>query len=208
MSSTRVVLCDDEEMVLEALATAMEALGVIVVGATIDPQAALALVRLFQPDVCVLDAHFPEGSGPETAARMHAEAPGTSIVMLTADADIDVWAAYDNQLLSGIINKTLDCETLHSAIEALSRGERVVAGWNRLPRQPAAPFLLEPLTEREVDVLDALVRGATTGEIARELTISTHTVRTHIQNLLRKLNVSTRAKATQVALDRGLVRAS
>ena len=76
------------------------------------------------------------------------------------------------------------------------------------PRRQAAPFHLETLTEREFDVLDALVRGATTGEIARELTISTHTVRTHIQNLLRKLNVSTRAKATQVALDRGLVRAS
>ena len=70
MSSTRVVLCDDEEMVLEALTTAMEALGVIVVGATADPVAAVALVRLFQPDVCVLDAHFPEGSGPEPAARM------------------------------------------------------------------------------------------------------------------------------------------
>ena len=154
MSSTRVVLCDDEEMVLEALTTAMEALGVIVVGATADPVAAVALVRLFQPDVCVLDAHFPEGSGPETAARMHAEAPGTSIVMLTADADLDVWAAYDNQLLSGIINKTLDCETLYSTIEALSRGERVVAGWNRIPRRQAAPFYLETLTEREFDVLE------------------------------------------------------
>jgi two-component system nitrate/nitrite response regulator NarL len=208
MSSTRVVLCDDEEMVLEALATAMEALGVVVVGATVDPVVALALVRLYQPDVCVLDAHFPDGSGPETAAMMRAEAPGTSIVMLTADADPGVWAAYDNQLLSGIINKTLDCETLHSTIEALSRGERVVAGWNRIPRHPLAPSHLETLTERECDVLDALVRGETTDGIALQLTISTHTVRTHIQNLLRKLNVSTRAKATQVALDRGLVRAS
>ena len=143
MSSTRVVLCDDEEMVLEALTTAMEALGVIVVGATADPVAAVALVRLFQPDVCVLDAHFPEGSGPETAARMHAEAPGTSIVMLTADADLDVWAAYDNQLLSGIINKTLDCELL-STIEALSRGERVVAGWNRIPGGRPRPSTSRP----------------------------------------------------------------
>lgn len=208
MSPTRVVLCDDEEMVLEALTMAMEALGVAVVGATPDPVLALSLVRLHQPDVCVLDAHFPEGSGPETAALMHAEAPGTSVIMLTGDADSAVWAAYDSQMLSGIISKTLDCETLRAAIQALSRGERVVAGCNRVPRQRFSPLDTEVLTEREHEVLDALVRGATTRDIAHELTISAHTVRTHIQNLLRKLNVSTRAKATQVALDRGIVRAS
>ncbi len=208
MSSTRVVLCDDEEMVLEALTMAMEALGVIVVGATVDPVVARTLVRLYQPDVCVLDAHFPDGSGPETAAIMHTEAPGTSIIMLTADADFEVWAAYDSRMLNGIINKSLDCETLHSAIQALSRGERVVAGWSRMPRQRHSPVLVETLTDRERDVLGALVRGAATEDIAQELTISTHTVRTHIQNVLRKLNVSTRAKATQVALDQGLVRAS
>jgi DNA-binding NarL/FixJ family response regulator len=139
---------------------------------------------------------------------MHAEAPGTSIIMLTACADPEVWAAYDSRILSGILNKSLDCEALHSAIQALARGERVVAGWTRIPRQRDAPVLVETLTDRERDVLGALVRGAATDDIAQELAISTHTVRTHIQNLLRKLNVSTRAKATQVALDRGLVRAS
>lgn len=205
MTRLRAVLVDDEEMILEALSLAVEALGVSVVGSTTDPNAALALVRFYQPDVCVLDAHFPDASGPEVAARMRAQTPGTAIIMLTADADFSVWAAYDAEIVGGVVNKALDCASLGAALRALPRGERVVAGWNRAPLQRRPTFDGELLTGRENEVLHALVRGASTSDIASDLDISLHTVRTHVQNVMRKLNVTSRAKATQVAVTRGLV---
>lgn len=205
MTRLRAVLCDDQEMVLEALSLALEALEVSVVASTPDPEAAIALVRLYQPDVCVLDAHFPEGSGPEVATRMRAQTPGTAVIMLTADADFSVWAAFDARIVGGVVNKSLDCRTLGLALRALPRGERVVVGWNRVPAQRAAIIEGETLTGRENEVLRALVRGASTSDIALTLDISLHTVRTHIQSVMRKLNVTTRAKATQVAVTRGLV---
>lgn len=203
MNRLRAVLCDDEAMVLEALSLAVEALGVSVVASTTNPDAVLGLVRLYQPDVCVLDAHFPDASGPEVAARMRAQTPGTAILMLTADANFSVWAAFDAEIVGGVINKGLDCHALGTALRMLTRGERVVAGWNRALRERVAPES-ETLTERENEVLQALVRGSSTSDIALDLDISLHTVRTHIQNVMRKLNVTTRAKATQVAVVRGL----
>ncbi|MCW2847093.1 MAG: two component transcriptional regulator, LuxR family [Marmoricola sp.] len=205
MTRLRAVLCDDQEMVLEALSLSLEVLGVSVVASTPEPEAALGLVHLYQPDVCVLDAHFRDASGPEVAARMRAQTPGTAIVMLTADADFSVWAAFDAKILGGVVNKSVDCHSLGAAVRALQRGERVVTGWDRMPRQRAATIEGETLTERENEVLQALVRGASTSDIALDLDISLHTVRTHVQSVMRKLNVSTRAKATQVAVARGLV---
>lgn len=107
--------------------------------------------------------------------------------------------------MGGVVNKSLDCRTLGLALRALPRGERVVVGWNRVPAQRAAIIEGETLTGRENEVLRALVRGASTSDIALTLDISLHTVRTHIQSVMRKLNVTTRAKATQVAVTRGLV---
>jgi two-component system nitrate/nitrite response regulator NarL len=205
MRPLSVVLCDNEEMILDALALLLQAFGVSVVGVTTDPDVAVTLVRLHQPDVCVLDAHFPDASGPDIAVEMNSEAPGTAIMMLTADADATVWAAYEDRAVSGLLSKSLDGRALVAAVESLSRGERLVEGWRRIPCQPGASGGTEELTLREREVLAALVRGAATSDIASDLAISSHTVRTHVQSVLRKLNVSSRAKATQVAVARGLV---
>jgi DNA-binding NarL/FixJ family response regulator len=206
MTGLRTVLCDDEELVLEALALAAPSFGLHVVGMTSDPHQVLPLVRELRPEVCVLDAHFPSASGPEIAVRMKKEVPATSTIMLTAHADAAVWAAYDDASLCGIVNKNLDFAAFRVAVLALSRGERVVAGWCRVPRQRAVPES-ESLTGRERDVLAALVRGAATRDIADQLDISTHTVRTHVQSLMRKLDVTTRAKATQVAITQRVLEA-
>ena len=208
MRALSVVVCDNEEMILEALALLLQAFGVSVVGVTPDPEVAVTLVRLHQPDVCVLDAHFPDASGPDVAVRMNAEAPGTAIMMLTADADAAAWAAYEHRVVSGLLSKSLDGRALVAAVESLSRGERLVDGWRRIPRQRVETSAVDELTLREREVLAALVRGAATSDIASDLAISSHTVRTHVQSVLRKLNVSSRAKATQVAVARGLVDAS
>ena len=207
MTMLRAVLCDDEELILESLALVAEFLGLDVVATTSDPHEAFDLVREHRPDVCLLDAHFPNASGPEIAARIKQHVPETTTIMLTADADATVWAAYDNRDIGGIMNKSLDFSGFRGAVLALSKGERVVAGWCRAPRQRAAPAI-ESLTHRELDVLAALVRGAATDDIADQLDISRHTVRTHVQSVMRKLNVTTRAKATQVAITRRLLEAS
>lgn len=205
MTRLRAVLCDDEEMVLEALSLAVEALGVSVVASTTDPDAVLDLVRFHQPDVCVLDAHFPDASGPEIAAVMRVQTPVTAIVILTGHADYSVWAAYDAEIVGAVVSKSVDCHSLGEALRALPSGGRTVTGWDRVPLQRAAAVEGEALTERESEVLRLLVQGASTHEIAADLQISLHTVRTHVGHVLRKLDVTTRAKATQVAVVRGLV---
>jgi DNA-binding NarL/FixJ family response regulator len=207
MTGLRTVMCDDEELILEALSMAAGAFGLDMVATTSDPQEAIALVRKHRPDLCLLDAHFPGASGPEIATRMKREFPGTTTIMLTADADTAVWAAYDDQSLGGIVNKSLDFDGFHAALLALGQGERVVAGWRRVPRQRIS-VETELLTVREREVLASLVRGAATPDIALELGISAHTVRTHVQSVMRKLNVTTRAKATQVAIAQRLLEAS
>jgi len=210
VSGSRVVLCDDEQMVLEAMTLGVMVLGMDVVGSTTDPEVAVGMVRTHRPHVCVLDAGLPGTSGPQVAERMRQGSPDTMIVMLTAHATDDVWTAYDAGVLHAVINKTLDFASLQKAIGDLRDGARVVAGWRRLPHdRPDTPDLcVEPLTDREREVLAALVRGDGTTDIAATLDISSHTVRSHVQSVMRKLNVTTRAKATNVAVAHGLLEAS
>lgn len=208
--SARVVLCDDHSLVLDALTLALEGLGHTVVATTTVAHEAPLLAQLYQPDVCILDAHFPDGSGVAQAAMVRAAAPGTSILMLTADADRTVLDAYVGGIVDGVANKAVDTRMLGTAIESLRAGNRVLMGWSgAIPQQrpPSYERLAEELTCREQEVLQWLVRGGSTAEIALALAISKFTVRTHVQNVLRKLGVSGRAKAAHVAVQRGMVNA-
>jgi DNA-binding NarL/FixJ family response regulator len=196
-----LVLCDDHDMFLEALVTALTRLGQEIDAVSQQPDQVVDLVVQHQPEVCVLDVMFAGFSGLDAAARIRDRAPEVKVLLLTGAATDEVWRAYDGRVVDGVVNKVCDIDVLQSSINRVADGERVVEGWSRQPALESAPdWPAETLSEREQQVLDLLVQGATTEMIAVDLGVSTNTVRTHVQNLLRKLGVHGRAKAVSMAV--------
>ncbi|MFY9914153.1 MAG: response regulator transcription factor [Nocardioidaceae bacterium] len=196
----RVILCDDHAMLLDALSHALELRGESVVATVGDPNQLLDVVRRETPDACFLDVAFESSSGLDVARALRQEHPAVRILLLTAWADEFVWAALDEGVVDGLVNKTCSVDSIHGALRRALNGERVTEGWRRTPPIQSAPHVLERLTNRERQVLDLIVDGLDTGAMSRQLGVSENTVRTHVQGVLRKLSVHQRTKAVQIAL--------
>jgi DNA-binding NarL/FixJ family response regulator len=192
-------------MFLDALVCALSARGHQILAASGDPEDAVELVLLHRPDLCVLDVGFAGRSGLDAVADIRRADSDTSILLLTGAATDAVWLAYDNFAVDGVVNKVCDISVLEAAINRITAGDRIVEGF----RRRAAPRHTFPragaLTRREQQVLELLVKGASTETIATEMGVSGNTVRTHVQNVLHKLGVNGRGKAAQVAVERALV---
>lgn len=202
----KLVLCDAHAMFLEALTTALTRLGREIEAVSQDADHVVDLVVEHQPEVCVLDVSFAGSSGLDAAVKIRGRAPAVKVLLLTGAATEEVWGAYDSRVVDGVVNKVCDIDLLQTSISRVARGERVVEGWLRegVRHQQNTPQR-EGLTDRERQVLELLVEGATTQTIAKELDISGNTVRTHVQNLLHKLGVHGRVKAANMAVARRLL---
>jgi DNA-binding NarL/FixJ family response regulator len=193
-------------MFLDALATALRLRGHDVTATTQDPAVALEIVGREHPDVLVLDVEFTEASGVDTATTVRQTDSGTAILLLTGAAADDVWSAFDDQRVDGVVNKLCSIDTIDAAISRVQAGERVVEGWRRHRVPPSrSDRLVATLTVRELEVLHLIVQGASTSVMAVNLGVSGNTIRTHVQSVLRKLDVHGRGKAARVAVDMGLV---
>lgn len=197
----RLVLCDDHGMFLDALTSALARRGHEILAVSQDPERLVDMVAEHQPDVCVLDVAFTGSSGIDAAAALRRREPAAAILLLTGTITEAVWQAYEAMIVDGIVNKACDIDVLQAAISRIGKRERVVEGWTRLPARarPAAQRQLESLTNREREVLEFLVGGASTETIALQLGVSSNTVRTHVQNVLHKLGVHGRGKAAMLA---------
>jgi two-component system, NarL family, nitrate/nitrite response regulator NarL len=210
----RLVLCDDHRLFLESLATALSAHGHHVVTST-NPEEAVTAVQESDPDVCVLDIQFPDGSGLEAARVVRQRFPRTRVLMLSASVDA---AAVDVALeagASGFIRKDQPVALVLKAIERVSLGQTAIdpvptkagsRGTRGAERE--ARRLFRSLTARERQVLRHLMQADDTMLIAERLSISPSTARSHVQNVLIKLGVHSRLQAvtlvTRERLDREL----
>ncbi len=201
----RLVLCDDHDMFLDALMTALTYLGREIQAVSQRADEVVDLVVEHQPEVCLLDVMFTVGSGLDAAVLIRERAPAVKVLLLTGAATDEVWDAYDRRVVDGVVNKVCDIDVLQASISRVAGGERVVEGWTRPAQAPGPEEDTQTLTGRERQVLALLVDGATTGLIADELGISGNTVRSHVQNVLNKLGVHNRSKATRMALSRHLL---
>jgi DNA-binding NarL/FixJ family response regulator len=201
----RLVLCDNHEMFLDALALALTIRGHDIVAICRSQQEAVDQVISHAPDVCVLDAILSDGSGLDAATALRRAGTRTRTVMLTGAVTPAVWQAYDERLLDAMVNKTCDIGVLEKAIGDAVQGRRSAVGWSRpaVLHQRTSGEAAE-LTDRERQVLDYLVFGASTQTIADELGITGNTVRTHVQKVLQKLGVHGRGKAARVAVELSL----
>jgi DNA-binding NarL/FixJ family response regulator len=201
----RVVICDDQEMVVEGLqAILSKAPTISVVGVAGDAVAALELIGVTRPDVLLLDLFLPGMSGIQTLRLLRTQYPAVrTLVLTTYDADEWVLGAVRAGAAGYLLKDTRRADLVR-AIEGTAAGQSFidpkVAG--RLLEHMAGE---SALSQREQDVLRLLVAGRTNGEIAQQLALSEGTVRNYMTAIFAKLGVADRTQAVIVALRRGLV---
>lgn len=209
----RVLVADDQELVRTGLSMVLGAEPDIeVVGQAVDGHGAVALARRLRPDVCLFDIRMPGLDGIE-ATRIIA-GPGVGdpmavVVITTFDLDEYVFAAL-RAGAKGFLLKDAGPELLAQAIRAAAGGDALIAP-NVTVRlleafagsEPAAspPQPIEPLTEREEQVLAKVASGLSNGEIAAELYITLSTVKTHVASLMTKLGARNRVEIAIWALE-------
>lgn len=200
----KLVLGDDHRMFLDALAAGLQSRGHDVVGCSDRVDDLVDVVEERRPDLCVLDVDFGGRSVLGTAATIRARHPEIALVLLSGEAPAEVWSAYEARVVDGVVNKLCDLSALNRALERVRGGERVVERFARPVRPRRATREAARLSGRERAVMTLLVRGASTDEMATELGVSTHTVRTHVQSVMRKLGVNSRTKAASMGVALGL----
>ena len=174
-------------------------------------QTAIALARELHPDVVLMDITLPDGTGLEATISILAEMPMTKIVFLTVHDDDDNLFAAIRAGGVGYLTKDTGVAELVSKLRGVMRGEaaltpsiarRILEEFSRLP--PAQPETVE-LTDREIEIVRALARGASNREIAARLVITENTVKNHVQNVLLKLHLHSRHDVVDYAHRHGLL---
>jgi DNA-binding NarL/FixJ family response regulator len=212
--SVRVVIADDQALVRAGFAKLLESEpAVTVVGEAADGREALEAVRRVRPDVVLMDIRMPGLDGLEATRRLTGSGAAARVLILTTfDLDEYVYDAL-RAGASGFLLKDAPPEELIAAIQVVARGDaliapsvtrRLIAEFARRP-SPASAERLAELTARELDVLRRLARGLTNAEIAAELILGESTVKTHVGNVLFKLDLRDRVQAVVLAYECGLV---
>jgi DNA-binding NarL/FixJ family response regulator len=212
---TRVAVVDDQDLVRSGLEMVLEARGCEVVGTAADGQAGVELVRRAEPDVVLMDIRMPVMDGIAATTELTAAAVATRVLVLTTyDLDRYVYQALMAGA-AGFLLKATPPDRLVAGIEIVAAGEALLAPelTRRMieehVRRPAphdgVPEALRVLTERELEVLELIVRGRTNDEIARHLVVSEATVKTHVNRILAKLGLRSRVQAVVLGYETGLV---
>ncbi|MFD0400252.1 response regulator [Kitasatospora sp. NPDC059811] len=206
-TTIRLLLVDDHPVVRDGLRGMFTAApGFEVVGEAGDGAEALVLVAALRPDVVLMDLRMPRMDGV-TAIREMAERglPGRVLVLTTYDTDADVLPAV-RAGATGYLLKDAAREELFHAVREAARGASVIAPTvaAKLLGQVRAP-VREPLSPRELEVLELVASGATNREAAARLFISEATVKTHLIHVYAKLDVKDRASAVAAAYNLGLL---
>jgi DNA-binding NarL/FixJ family response regulator len=211
-----VLIVDDHRLFRQGLAGLMSTRPDLVrlVGEAATAREALSRARELRPDLVLMDISMPGGSGLEATAVLRQELPDTAVVMLTSSDEDDHLQQAVRLGAAGYLLKDLDARELFDLIAGIARGEAAMtrAMAARLLRglasgQAPSPeeALLAELTEREVEVLRLVARGVSNPEIAETLYVTVNTVKTHLRNILDKLQVENRTQAATYAVQKGLI---
>lgn len=200
----RLVLCDDNRILCEALASILKARGHSVLAIATSATDSIAAVAANRPDACLLDLRFPDGSGLDVARTIRRSHPDTKIVVLSCVTDPAVMSEAKKIGVVGFLRKDQKSETLAGALEVISAGRVAFdPGSSRQPNGRTRPSpqedMLRELTPRENQVLRRIVAGQSTGQMAREMKIATSTLRSHIGSMLTKLGAHSRVEAAAIA---------
>jgi len=213
MEPIRVLIADDHAVVREGLSAMLSKENDIqVVGEAENGAEAIGKAQELQPDIVLMDLRMPEIDGVEAMCQIRAGNPDIKFIVLTTyDNDEYIFKGIEAGARAYLL-KDSPREELFKAIRAVHKGESLiepaVAGkvldrFAELSRQAQTS---EGLSERELDVLKLMAKGAANKEIAASLCISESTVKTHIQTIFQKLGVGDRTEAVTEAIKKGIIR--
>jgi DNA-binding NarL/FixJ family response regulator len=214
----RVLVADDQALFREALVALLAVQpGIDVVGEAADGREAVEAVGRLRPDVVLMDLRMPVLDGVGATRQLRVDHPGVRVLALTTfDGDAEVFPALRAGAV-GYLLKDATTQQLVEAVAAADRGEsvlapsvaaKVVARVAALPEPaPATPPqpLVDPLTDRELEVLRHLAAGLSNREIARAVFLTEGTVKNHVTNILAKLGARDRTQAALRASALGLL---
>ncbi|HAQ07495.1 MAG TPA: DNA-binding response regulator [Bacillus bacterium] len=194
----RIVIAEDQRMLLGALGSLLSLEDDMeVVGKASNGEEAVALAAQLQPDVCVMDIEMPGKTGLEAAEEL--KGLGCKVIILTTFARSGYFQRALKAGVSGYLLKDSPSEELASSIRSVLSGRRIYA-----PELMDDVYSEEnPLTDREMAVLELVADGKNTKEIAGELSITTGTVRNYISTILDKLQVTNRIEAITQSKEKG-----
>jgi len=212
VENIRIMIADDHPVVREGLITMIgREEGFEVIGEAKDGAEAVSKAKELKPDIVLIDLRMPEMDGVEAIREISAIEPDIKFIILTTYSD-------DEYIFRGIevgarayLLKDAPREELFRAIRTVYRGEsliqpvvasKVLDRFAELSRHAQAP---ETLSEREIEVLKLMAKGAANKEIATQLSITNSTVKTHITSIFQKLNASDRTEAVTLAIKRGII---
>lgn len=218
----KVLLADDHNLFREGIARILRnAPGITLAGLAENGEQAIALAEEHRPDVILMDVHMPEVNGIEATRQISEVHPEIQIIMLTvSDTDADLFAALQYGARGYLLKDTTSQELLDS-IHRVQAGEailnpamtaKLLTEYSALTQGfPSHSNYEDPndhheLTSRERDVLRLVVRGMSNKEIGDKLNISPHTVKSHLSNVLEKLNLNGRVEAAAWAIRHGLLK--
>ena len=213
----RLLICDDNKLLLNALTMALIDNGHTVVATALDPGKAVAAAREHQPDVCLLDVSFPHGTGLSAIDRIQEVSPGTKVVILSGSISRGLMAdaiaqdaqdakdeqeaiaqdGEDGQDAPGLGGEDTPVRATRGAPEMADQrppavGPLVLDLLRTHAQEDGALRVLRFLTDREWDVLRCIMHGLSTDDMAEQLGVHVSTARTHVQNLLGKFGVHSR----------------
>jgi NarL family two-component system response regulator LiaR len=210
-ATIRVLVVDDQTIVREGICALLDEIADIeVVGEAANGQEAVERSRTLKPDVVLMDLVMPHLDGVEATRQITSTQKGARVLVLTSFAgDEQVFPAIKAGAV-GYLLKDAGAAELVEAIRQVHRGhsflhpiiaQKVLQELKHPSERPPTP---DPLTHREMEVMRLMAQGLTNSEIARSLTISEATVRSHISNILSKLHLANRVQAALYALQEGI----
>ena len=218
--SPRVLIADDQELIRTGFRLILTARGIDVVGEAADGEEAVAAERRLHPEVVLMDIRMPVVDGLEATRRILRHSPRCRVLMLTTfDLDRYIYAALAIGA-SGFLLKDVTADHLAAAVRLVDTGDALLAPsiTRRLVERfatehrragdapgPAVHRDLAVLTPRELEVLALVGRGLSNTELARLLTLSEATVKTHVARIFAKLALRDRAQAVVLAYETGLI---
>ena len=201
---TKLVIIDDHEALRDGLAVLLGQGGLDVVAAAGNVAAGEDVVEHANPDVAIVDIRLPDGSGIELTRTLLERRPDLGVILYTGDADADLLYEGLDSGARGYALKAGSMDELMAAIERVAGGGSYVdPRLDRILLSPRATAQVPQLSPREREIMHLMAEGRTAEAIANELNVSVETVRTHVRNVIRKLQARNRVHAIAIALERG-----
>jgi DNA-binding NarL/FixJ family response regulator len=206
----RILIVDDHPVTRNGLRTALSMSDDIdVVGEASSGEEAVEVVADVKPDVVFMDVRMPGMGGIEATRIIREVVPQAKVILFTVDESRSSIAEAIQAGVSGYLLKDVSADELINAARLAIEGKAVIhpsltrafiEEVRLVDRRPEAP-----LSRREAEILQEVAYGATTKEVAHDLGISPHTVKTHLERIFEKLGANDRAQAVAIAIRRGLV---